>query len=248
MVATPDIIPSDLTLEIGEDVSPDEFLTLARAFFGYVKEISALVAPEGGRIDWTVHIKEGSGLIGVNPSPAVAREVIRNVYIRTANAVRSVAHGQIENADLPESALAYLRTISDLSTVSKTRRRELRLWVERKPIEIDDAIARVIAEDWRAAYSDYGLVEGRLEAIQDHGKLEIRIRDAAFRQTVRCFFPEEKLPQVFELFRKRVEVSGIVHYRRNGVPISIDVVNIERLPDDSELPTAADVRGILGAA
>lgn len=65
------------------------------------------------------------------------------------------------------------------------------------------------------------------------------------RQRVRCYFPEELLPEVFDKFRKRVEVSGIIHYRRNGTPISIEAEHILALPDDSELPTAEDVKGIL---
>lgn len=65
------------------------------------------------------------------------------------------------------------------------------------------------------------------------------------RQKVRCYFPEELLPDVFEKFRKRVEVSGVIHYRKNGTPISIEAERIDALPDDSELPNARDVRGIL---
>jgi hypothetical protein len=44
---------------------------------------------------------------------------------------------------------------------------------------------------------------------------------------------------------KQVEVFGLIHYRKNGTPISIEAEHIVRLPDDSELPTAEDVRGIL---
>ena len=47
MPATPDQIPTDLALEIGENLSPDRFMAAARAFFGYVQEISSVVAPEG---------------------------------------------------------------------------------------------------------------------------------------------------------------------------------------------------------
>jgi hypothetical protein len=107
-------------------------------------------------------------------------------------------------------------------------------------------IASIIREDWRANYSDYGTIEGRLETIQEvHGGLQFHIRDAMLRQKVRCYFPEELLPEVFEKFRKRVEVSGLIHYRKNGAPIGIDAERIQPLPDDSELPTAEDVRGIL---
>ncbi|HVV63553.1 MAG TPA: hypothetical protein VHD14_17530, partial [Pseudolabrys sp.] len=65
------------------------------------------------------------------------------------------------------------------------------------------------------------------------------------RQKVRCYFPENLLTDVFEKFRKRVEVSGIIHYRKNGMPVSIRAETLTALPDDSELPTVGDVRGIL---
>jgi hypothetical protein len=85
-----------------------------------------------------------------------------------------------------------------------------------------------------------------LETIQEsYGTLQLFIRDALLRQRVRCYFPEDMLPAVFEQFRKRVEVSGIIHYRKNGTPISIEAEHIIGLPDDSELPSFEDVRGIL---
>jgi hypothetical protein len=247
MPASPDAIPSDLTLEIGEELSPDEFLAAIRAFLEYVKEVSATVASESEPMQWTVHVKEGSNLVAAVPSPSTPPALVQRVYARTANAVEALARGQIDGAELPEAALNHLRAMSEFSA-PKLRRRELRLWVERRPVEIDGSIGRTIAEDWRAAYSDFGVVEGRLQAIQDRGKLEIEVRDAALGQTIGCIFPEELLPRVFELFRKRIEVSGIVHYRRNGTAVSIEVSDIQRLPDDSELPSASEVRGILGAA
>jgi len=55
------------------------------------------------------------------------------------------------------------------------------------------------------------------------------------------------LAGAFTSFRKRVEISGLVHYRSNGTPISIAVERLEPLPDDDELPSYSDVRGILAA-
>ena len=121
----------------------------------------------------------------------------------------------------------------------------IRLWVEKRPISFEPTIASAIREEWRADYNDYGTIEGRLEAIQEtRGTLQFFIRDAMLRLRVRCYFPEGLLPAVFEKFRKRVEVSGMVHYRKNGAPVSIEAEHIIGLPDDSELPTAEDVRGI----
>ena len=123
----------------------------------------------------------------------------------------------------------------------------MRLWVRRKPISVEPSIARVIREDQRTEYIDFGTIEGRLEMIQEgySGGLQFQIRDTMLRQKVRCYFPDDILHEVFETFRKRVEVSGVIHYRKNGTPVSINVERIEALPDDSELPTARDVRGIL---
>lgn len=248
MTATPADIPSDMTLEIGESLSPDDFIALTRAFFGYVKEVAATVTPEGERIDWTVRVKEGSSLIAVDPSPSVPQAVLHNVYAKSANGLRFLERGNVEASGLPDTALRHLRTLSEMTAPTRTRRRELRLWIERKPIAFDDSIAQAISEDWRAAYTDFGVIEGKLDTIQDRGALQFQVRDAMLHQTVKCSFPEEMLALAFENFRKRVEVSGLVYYRRNGTPLSIAVTQLEAFPDDSELPTAHDVRGILSTA
>jgi len=44
MTATPADIPSDLTLEIGRNLSPEKFVATVRAFFGYVREVSKTLA------------------------------------------------------------------------------------------------------------------------------------------------------------------------------------------------------------
>ena len=140
-----------------------------------------------------------------------------------------------------------MRTLSEVSESDKHRPVEMRLWVKKKPTAMSADIGRVIAEDWRTEYSDFGTVEGRLETIQDKGTLLIYVRDPLFSSSVRCYFDEDLLPQVFECFRKRVEITGTIHYRRNGTLTSIEAASITPLPDDSELPSADDVRGIFGA-
>jgi hypothetical protein len=248
MPATPDQIPTDLTLEIGENLSPDRFMAAARAFFGYVQEISHAVTPDGEQPRWIVRVREGSALLAVAPNPSVPPEVARIVYARVERGVRNLLNRDIEDSGLPEPALKHLRTLSEMTEAgpNKAPPVPIRLWVQKKPIPFEPTIASVIREDYRADYSDFGTIEGRLETIQEsYGTLQFFLRDAMLRQRVRCYFPEELLPDVFDKFRKRVEVSGIIHYRKNGSPVSIEAEHIVGLPDDSELPTAEDVRGIL---
>jgi hypothetical protein len=223
-------------------------MAAARAFFGYVQEISNALAPEGEPIRWVVKVREGSALLAVDPGPSTPPEIVKRVYRRTESGLQHLIERDIEGSDLPEAALKHLRTLSEMTEAgpNKVAPIPIRVWVERKPISLQPAIASAIREESRADYNDYGTIEGRLESIQEtYGSLQFFIRDALLRQRVRCYFPEELLPSVFDTFRKRVEVSGVIHYRKNGTPVSIDAEQIIALPDDGELPTAEDVRGIL---
>jgi hypothetical protein len=248
-MASKDDIPSDLTLELGEDFTPDKFMAAARAFFGYVEECARMVAPTDGKTpDWTVAVREGSALLAVVPNRATPLEVLAPIYIKAATGARALARGSIDDSGLSEPAIKHLKTLSELTEVKHKVPKVVRLWVRREPIIVGPDIARVVKEDWRADYKDYGTIEGRLRTIQEAGSLQFMIRDEQIGQTVRGYFPEDMLQRAFDNFRRRVEVSGVIHYRRNGTPISIDATDIEALPEDSDLPTAADVRGLLRAS
>jgi len=247
MTATPEIIPTDLTLEIGADVSPERFMTAARAFFGYVNDLSQAVTPEDNPAHWVVRVREGSALLAVAPAPNMPAEIVQIILTRAERGIAALAEGNIEHSGLSDSALRHLRTLAEVAEGTRGLHPvPVRVWVKKKPLPVGPTIARIVREDLRADYNDYGTIEGRLETIADRdGSLQFLIRDVMLEQKVRCYFPEELLPEVFDKFRKRVEVSGTIKYRKNGVAVSIEVDRIDVLPDDSELPTAEDVRGIL---
>ena len=245
-MATLDQIPTDLTLEIDANVTPEQFMAAARAFFGYVDEVARGVAPEGAVPKWKVMLREGSNLLAVEPAPSAVPAVVQAVYLRADEGIRQLAEGNLQASRLPEPALKHLKTLSEL-TEARGNPVPLRFWVKRQPVQVNQEIGRVIREDWRADYKDYGTVEGRLTAIQEQGTLQLLLKDEWLKQTIRCYVPEDQLPDAFANFRRRVEVSGVIHYRRNGTPISVEVEVIEALPEDSELPSANDVRGLLAA-
>jgi hypothetical protein len=119
------------------------------------------------------------------------------------------------------------------------------LWIEKQPHQLTGDIARTITESWKTDYRDFGTVEGRLDAIQERDGLQIRVRDQLLGHTIACYMNEDMLPEAFASFRKRVELSGTIHYRKNGTPISIAVQSIMPMPEDDELPSIDDVQGIL---
>lgn len=244
-MATPDQIPTDLTIDLGDDLSPNEFVAAIRNFMGYVAEITDAQKGDGANITWTVRVHEGSALVGVEPDPSAPKSRLAMIYKKARHGPIALASGNIENAGLSDKAIDHLKNLSHLVGKHKNGK-GVNLWVERKPINISAGIAKVIREDWRSDYYDFGTVEGRLEAISDTaGALKIRVRDFLYPRAINCVVPESLINKVLDNFRRRVEIEGRIHYRSNGTPISIEVQVIEKLPEDDELPTADDVRGIM---
>ena len=180
---TPEQVPSDLTLELGGNVSPDRFLGATRAFFGCVEEISRAVAPEGEAPTWIVRTREGSHLIGVDPAPGAKAQLVRAVYDRMKHGVEQLAAGEIDSARLPDAAIRHLKNLSEYAERPRKQSVMVRIWVEKKAVALGSDVTQAIVESWGADYKDYGTIEGRLEAIQDREALKIRVRDAVLRQT-----------------------------------------------------------------
>jgi len=244
-MATPDQIPTDLTIDLGDDLSPEEFVAAVRNFMGYVADITESQRGDGADIRWTVRVREGSALVGVEPNASAPKSRLAMIYNKAEFGPTALARGDIAGSGLSEKAIGYLKNLSDL--VAKHRNgRGVNLWVKRKPIGIGAGIAKIVREDWETDYYDFGTIEGRLEAILDAGgALKIRVKDFLYPKAINCVVPERLIDSVLGSFRKRVEIEGRIHYRRDGTPVSIEADVIDVLPEDVDLPSADDVRGIM---
>jgi len=246
-MATPDIIPTDLTLDLGGDIAPEEFLAAVRSFFGYVSEITEAQKGDGAEITWTVRVREGSSLIGVEPDSFVPSSRLSMIYRQATHGLAAAGSGNFAKSGLSEKAVGHLKNLSDLA-LKHGNGNKINLWVKKKPIPISGAISIKVQEDWDTNYHDFGVIEGRLEAIQDaSGSIKIGIKDILFPRAIKCVVPEKMIDQVLNSFRRRVEVEGRIHYRKNGTPISIEADAFTVLPEDDELPDANDVRGIMAS-
>lgn len=99
-------------------------------------------------------------------------------------------------------------------------------------------------------YLDYhGSVEGRLELIsgKEGQPVYFRVQDRINKVGVRCIIADELLEkEALNAFRKRVIVSGIIKSDNNGIPRSINVDNIDILPEEKDLPQDNDLVKLLG--
>ncbi len=246
-MATPEQIPTDLTIDLGDDLSPKDFLAAARYFMGYVEEITEAQKGDGADVSWTVRVREGSALLGVEPNQSASESKLAMIYDQAESGAVALARGDITGAGLSNKAIRHLKNLSDL-TAKHRNGKGVNLWIKKKPVGIGVGIAKFVQEDWDTDYHDFGTIEGRLEAIMGAaGSLKIRVKDFLYPKAINCVVPETMIQSVLNSFRRRVEIEGRIHYRKDGTPISIEAQVIEVLPEDSELPSAADVRGIIAS-
>lgn len=92
---------------------------------------------------------------------------------------------------------------------------------------------------------DHGSVEGRLQTVSERGGFKFVIYDILWDRPIRCHLPETLIDRAMEAFGHRVEVYGLVTYRRDGKPLSIKVDAIEPLTVNRHIPSFREVYGIL---
>ncbi len=245
-MATAQDIPTDLALEIGADLDPKRFVAAAREFFAYVESVAA-VTNGAARMDWRVKVREGSSILALTPGPSVLHSDALSAYARVDAATKALVSGDLSTALLEDAALDHARKLSDLA-MGKEGTVPMRIWVCRMPILFGPDVGNFIREETKPAYHDFGSIEGVLNAIQDgRGGLELRVRDQMWPRPVQCYLPEDMLADAMTFFRKRVELFGEIHYRKDDTPDSIRVERLEPLPSDDELPSIDDVRGLFAA-
>lgn len=242
------VIPTDLTLDITGDISPDEFVSAVRNFFGYIKEITDAQQSGDTSISWTVKVKEGSSLVGLEPSAGAPSSHLAMIYNQASYGVTALSEGNVHGAGLNEKAIDHLKSLSEIGKKSPVRP-QLKMWVRKEPVLIGEQIAKAVKESADHDYDDYGTIEGRLEEIKDsRGILTVGIRDILYPKVIRCEVPDELMERVLSSFRRRVELTGKIRFRHDGVPLSIETSAIDVFPEDEELPSSRDVRGILASA
>lgn len=249
-MATVEDIPTDLALEIaGSQITPERFLRAVRAFFGLVQEVTAKIAGDEGRVEWAVKVNDGSAIVGVDPSYfTVSPTTLDAIRTNVLRGLESLDADSLTPFDMPEGAVKYARDLANIVGTDDDDDTRVRVWVNKKPKPLTHKIVANAIEILKAAYEDYGSIEGRLQVVSEEGKLHCNVRDPVTGRAIRCIIPETMLPEAFSAFRKRVEASGKIRYRKDGTPTSIKVESLFVFPDPKNLPSFRETRGILKSA
>jgi hypothetical protein len=174
---------------------------------------------EGGSID-------GWEDLGNVPGQSVALVIAPPVSQRTAaqavrEGVRSIhARDPQRPEGFTDAALRALRRAASLSG------RQVQITLssgqgEGAAVPLDTTVVAHI-DSWLAGQRNaIGTVEGKLDVISVHNRLRFTIY-GVHGERVECHFQEALLPLVKSALGERVCIRGRVHYRKDGVPASVE--------------------------
>jgi hypothetical protein len=242
-------INTDLTLEIGgTSVTPDKFLRGVRSFFALLSEVTIQIAGKRDGVQWRVLVREGSNLIGVDAEPGFDPSVVGKIIAVVSEGVSALEHNAVHPAFFSERAVRSMGELADLVGTTESDNTTVRLWAKRKPIPVTHKSVAHVSQLFSSEHEDHGSIEGRLRTITEQGGLQFVVYEPLWDQPVRCRIPERLIDRAMENFRKRVEVYGLIRYRKDGKPISIQVDDIVAFPSDDQIPSFQEVHGILREA
>ena len=136
-----------------------------------------------------------------------------------------------------ESALEDLRRMGRLFK-GKTRLRKLVFNSNGREIaSVTDSIREKVDFILNRGFSEYGSIDGKLEAINLHGTPRFTVWDRITNAPVHCTFPRSGnwTQKVRSLLQRRVLVTGRIRYLKDGRPYSMSELTdlIDKTPDPS---------------
>lgn len=248
MAINPDSITSEITLELDEDViSVADFGKAYESFVGLVREVSKEVAPKHNPASWTVTVYPGSAGVGLSGMRGKFNEgEIDQIRGALLEGLAELAIG-VRPIAFTDKAIEHSKNLAGLfKAKGASLQPKINIWKRReKAIAVTREIGKHAAELLAASYEEDGTVDGVLEKLDAHGKLNFVIYDVIDDRAVKCEVSEALLPQAWDAFRRRVEVIGSVKYRKDGMPVSIRASRILAYPDKSQIPSLDQMRALL---
>lgn len=233
------------TIEIrigATNLTPDRFLVAVRSFLEVVQGISRNISGSDQLIHWVVEVDRGSSVVRnrvTNPSKQSAESI--EAICKGLDSLRSGINRVPYGFTIPEvrASRALVSVIGGdvQSIIIKNGSSEQPL--SQEILRTADVI--LLGEKQK----DFGSVEGRVTDLSEHERFTCSIYDPVYRQTVVCYLQSNEAQDVAaRAFRKRVLVSGLIHYSAEGWPDRITADSIRIFPEENELPSLQEIQAI----
>lgn len=245
-MARPEDIDTDITLELeGSEITPDKFKRSVNAFVGLLEAITKSVCRDKPPVGWRMKVKAGSNLVGATHAEGANASHVRKILDLTAKGLAQMdLEGEVPPI-YPDQALKKLRDLSGLSGRKPNDDTRVSVWVKQRRNEITPKIYTATGTALKPGFSEYGTVEGKLEVLSARGGVHFIIYERIWDKAVNCTVPDKLLKKMMESWQKKIAAHGMIQYHPDGKPKNIEADDIEIIPEDRNLPSYKDVRGIL---
>jgi hypothetical protein len=241
---------AQLVLEVPVDAPLRGVIDTESDFLGVVGEVGREVTELSSEpVRWLLAHARTNGVIQLRLRGVPANDRVPAAAV--PQIVRAVSHGLVTVETTAERPDYFTDRALELSQDIAERSREI------GPVRVTDGdivtpitpagVGQHVTQLLGARYSDYGSVEGRLEGVIIHGDRYFNVYDELTGRRIRCHFAN-RIPvrHVADALEHRVAVYGQITYRSGGDIATVVAEELIMFPSPDLLPTADDVRGILG--
>ncbi len=246
MAIRSDLISTDITLELDEEeITLGDFNAACEAFAGLVKEVAKQVKPDSTAKAWSVKVYEGSAGIGVSALPveidAAAMKKIRHLL---SSGIELLSRG-LRPESFTDKAIEFSKNLAS-TFKRKPVDPSIRIWSgTESSVQVGRSIIKSAKDLLEPAYEEEGSVEGTLEKLDGHDKLQFVVYDLLQARAIRCEVDERLLSQAWNHWKQRIEVLGRVRYRRDGHAVSVRASALIPFPSAKDIPSLEEMRRLL---
>ena len=244
----------EITLRLhGKLITPEDFRKAVQSFTDLILQVTEQISRTGKKPVWNMSVRKGSSVLVARPVPDVetigrARETIKSVR----NGIGLLEKGHADVPHFTQKALIAARGLGEL----RAKPTKLGITIvevgngEGAKFPVTTRTVETVTKEVGAQKSAYGAIEGTLQTISNRAGFQFVVYEALTDRGVNCFVRPDMFRDAHAAFGKRVKVSGLIRYAKDGKPISIDVENVRVFKTIEEIGPIESFRGILksGAA
>lgn len=227
-------------------VSPDAFKRAVNAFVELIKAVSDEVVGDGKKIQWDMSVEKGSCKLIASPVPDAETTRASGLVLRVMpDGLRQLERGTTTSPQFfDDRALRAAKELAAVKDGISNGVDYIKIQSIGKACDVGERTINSTSRLLGGQHQALGSIEGKLQTISDRGTLQFVVYDALFDKGVNCFMDDKIVDRAIKAWRKRVAVSGMVQYDKEGRPVSIRVDEIREFKDLADLPAIHEMKGI----
>jgi hypothetical protein len=238
----------------GDEISAQVFHQKVGAFLDVLRGIDRNVSedletPTEASVKWVLEsIRSGSPVVmtlRAIPLAADVPEVLGERIIAATAAGLKEIESKVPLPDLPSYfTFPVLEKLHTLTHPARDGLTGITISTPEQSIPLSKQTDANLERFLRPVFEHTGSVEGVLQMVSVAGGTpRFTIRDRLSGRVIRCPVPRERLPDVLQVFGRRVSVFGRVRTNERGDVLSIHMQTVEAFPPDDGLPGIRQVAG-----